>query len=155
MTLTAKQPRAFPVGPLPSGVIGTEATRLTIPYDPPSTVLYTWDDAAGRYRRFVNGLALSDANSGHQIVVANVVVQYAQQVVTDIIEDVEGSHSLKFVLQGSGRAVLLRDGQRFDLTWRRQQAGELTQFQYADGSPAAFAPGNVWIAIVSDTLALE
>lgn len=150
--LDARQPRAFPVGPVPASVSGQSAATFTIPYDAPSTAAYAWDATAGGFLRSVDGAALIDANSGRQIVVANAVIHFAQQIVTDIIEDVEGSHSLKFILVGSGKALLLRDGKRHPLTWRRERPEDLTTYAFADGSPAAFAPGNVWVAIMSDTV---
>ncbi len=152
MPRTADDPRAFPTGPLPAGQAGSPGERVVIPYGEPSNVLYAWDAQAGGYRRFVNGVAQVDANTGHQIVAANVVVHFAVQTVTDIIEDVEGSRSLKFGLVGSGRALLFRDGRRIDLTWTRQRSDQVTRYEFGGGAVATFAPGSVWIALVADTL---
>lgn len=147
----ATKPRAFPVGPIPAGAKATAATRITLPYDQPSDAFYTWDESAKGYLRYNAGIPLIDANTGHQIVVSNVIVHYAVETVTNIIEDTGGSHSLQFRLQGSGRGVLWRDGQQMAVTWQRDSPGALTQYRLADGTPAAFAPGTVWIAIAADT----
>ncbi len=154
VTLTAAVPRAFPVGPLPSGLTSTPAAGLTIPYGSPSDAGYVWDSAAQGYRRSVDGRGLIDANTGKQIIVTNVVAQFAKEVVTNIIEDSEGSHSLQFIQIGTGKAVLLRDQQRIDLTWSRDLVKDLTTFVFPDGSPATFAPGNVWISFLPDTMQL-
>jgi len=137
---------------LASAIAARPGERVVIPYGEPSNVLYAWDAQAGGYRRFVNGVAQVDANTGHQIVAANVVVHFAVQTVTDIIEDVEGSRSLKFGLVGSGRALLFRDGRRIDLTWTRQRSDQVTRYEFGGGAVATFAPGSVWIALVADTL---
>ena len=147
----ATKPRSFPVGPIPSGAKATAATRITLPYDQPSDAVYIWDEGAKGYLRYNAGVPLIDANTGHQIVVSNVIVHYAVETVTNIIEDTGGSHSLQYRLQGTGRAVLWRDGQQMAVTWQRDGAGALTQYRLADGTPAPFAPGNVWIAIAADT----
>lgn len=150
----ATAPRAFPAGALPSGIESTAGTGLTIPYGSPSTARYEWDTTAGGYRRSTDGAAVIDANSGKQIVVSNAVVQFAKEIVTTIIEDVEGSHSLQFVQTGAGKAVLLRNQRRINLTWRRDKPAALTTFAFPDGSPATFAPGNIWISFVPDTMQL-
>ena len=151
---TATSPRAFPVGPLPAGVTSTAGQSLTIPYGAPSTAGYTWDAGAKGYRRSTDGTTVIDANTGEPVIVSNVVAQFAKEIVTDIIEDVEGSHSLQFVQTGAGKAVLLRDQRRIDLTWRRDRKDQLTAFAFPDGSPATFAPGNVWISFVPDSMQL-
>lgn len=154
MPLTAMAPRAFPVGPLPATPASTAGDHLTIPYGSPSTADYAWDATANGYKRSTDGYAHIDANTGKQIIVTNAVVQFAKEIVTDIIEDTEGSHSLQFVQTGAGKAVLLRNQKRIDLTWRRDHANQLTTFSFPDGSPATFASGNVWISFVPDTLQL-
>jgi hypothetical protein len=150
----ATAPRAFPVGPLPTSVASTAGQSLTIPYGSPSTAGYTWDAIAKGYRRSTDGTAVIDANTGKPVIVTNVIAQFAKEIVTDIIEDVEGSHSLHFVQTGAGKAVLLRDQKRIDLTWRRDRANQLTAFAFPDGSPATFAAGNVWISFLPDTMQL-
>lgn len=152
--LTTTRPRVFPIGSLPAGTASRLGTAFTIPYGPPSTADYRWDAAAGGYRRSTDGRPLIDANTGQQILVTNVVVQFAKEIVTNIIEDAEGSHSLQFVLQGTGKAVLLRDGKRLDVTWRRDSPEQFTTYALADGAPATFAAGNVWISFVPDTMQL-
>ncbi|HEY8743871.1 MAG TPA: DUF3048 domain-containing protein [Chloroflexota bacterium] len=152
--LTATSPRAFPVGPLPPGITSKPAASLTIPFGSPSDAGYAWDGAAQGYRRSVDGSGLVDANTGKPIIVTNVVAQFAREIVTNIIEDSEGSHSLQFVQTGTGKAVLLRNQQRIDLTWRRDQPKDLTTFAFPDGSPATFAPGNVWISFLPDSMQL-
>lgn len=154
VSLIAATPRAFPVGPLPPGLTAPPAPSLAIPYGSPSDAGYMWDEAAQGYQRSVDGRGLIDANTGKQVIVSNVVAQFAKEVVTNIIEDSEGSHSLQFIQTGTGKAVLLRNQRRIDLTWRRDRAEALTTFAFPDGSPASFAPGNVWISFVPDTMQL-
>lgn len=145
------QPRAFPVGPIPGGATTTPATNVVLPYGPPSDGSYTWDATQKGFLRFNDRGPMIDDNTGRQIVVSNVIFQYARETVTDIIEDTGGSRSLRFTLQGKGAAELFRDGQRLDITWVRSGPNALTQYRLADGAVAPLAAGNVWIAIVPDT----
>jgi hypothetical protein len=48
---------------------------------------------------------------------------------------------------GSGKAYVLRDGQRFVTTWNRASAEEGTTFSFADGTVMNFDPGQIWIAL--------
>lgn len=151
----ATTPRAFPVGALTESAAPAPGASFTIPYGSPSTAGYVWNAAANGYLRSTDGQPVSDANTGKPIVVNNVVAHFAQEIVTNIIEDIEGSHSLKFVLTGTGKAILLRDGKRVDLTWRRDRANQLMTYAFSNGTPAAFAAGNVWVSFVPDTMQVE
>ncbi len=49
---------------------------------------------------------------------------------------------------GRGKAVFFRDGKEYQGKWSRSKASEPTKYTFADGSPAVFAPGQVWIALL-------
>jgi hypothetical protein len=71
----------------------------------------------------------------------------------DFIED-EASQlkSIRINLIGEGRAMLLRDGQRFEGVWRRSSPESLMQVFTADGQPLSFKPGTIWYNVTSSTL---
>jgi hypothetical protein len=48
---------------------------------------------------------------------------------------------------GTGKAYVLRDGQRFVTTWNRPDAESGTTFTFADGAVMNFDPGQIWIAL--------
>jgi len=48
---------------------------------------------------------------------------------------------------GTGKAYVLRDGQRYVTTWRRASAEDGTTFSFADGTVMNFDPGQIWIAL--------
>ena len=48
---------------------------------------------------------------------------------------------------GTGKAYVLRDGQRFVTTWSRATAEDGTTFSFADGTVMNFDPGQIWIAL--------
>ena len=49
---------------------------------------------------------------------------------------------------GAGTALVLRDGQSWDVRWSRPDADSGTTFTMADGSPMPFKPGQQWIVLL-------
>lgn len=138
--------RGFTFGERPGG--GATATSITVPYPSSSRSVYRYDPASGRYLRAMGGGAHVDGNTGAQIAVDNVVVQYVPHETTDIVEDSLGSLSIRLNLFGSGRALVFRDGQAFEGTWRSESQGDMPRFFTADGAEIALKPGKTWISIV-------
>lgn len=132
---------------IPGG--GRAGTGVTVPYSKNlSNAVFTYDSQRGVYARSTVSTPHLDAVTKQQLTATNVLVLYAPHETTNIVEDSLGSRSVKITLTGSGKATLLRDGQAYDLTWTRSDPKQLMQFTAADGSPAAFKPGNVWIEVV-------
>jgi hypothetical protein len=48
---------------------------------------------------------------------------------------------------GTGKAYVLRNGQRFVTTWSRASAESGTSFTFSDGAIMNFAGGQVWVAL--------
>jgi len=48
-------------------------------------------------------------------------------------------------LAGEGDAVLLRDGRRYDIRWRKADTTSHLEFVFADGTPVPLARGSSWI----------
>ena len=80
---------------------------------------WSWDEDAGVYRRLQNGEPMVVTGEG-QVGAANVIV-----VLTDIGRggccDTAGNPFTVTRLEGSGDAILWRDGQRFDVTWSKER----------------------------------
>ena len=120
---------------------GAPATSITIPY-PNGTVVWRWDPAIGRYRRFIGGAPDVDANNGQQITAANVILLYAVHAATDIVEDTLGSTAIDIRLDGSGPVKIARDGVVLDGTWQRTDRFQPTKFS------VSLKPGNSWVEIL-------
>jgi hypothetical protein len=135
---------------------GTPTSRADILY-PGSAADATWQysETRGAWLRWTNGQEHQDALTGLQLGFENVVVLYAEHYNTDFIED-EGAQlwAVGADLTGVGNAVLLRDGQRYDVTWRRDASNRMIQFFGADGEQIAFKPGKTWFCLVSTTVEL-
>lgn len=138
--------RGFTFGPLPAG--GVEALALSIPYPRGSQVSYRYDAASGRYLRFLAGAAHTDGNTGAQLAVENVIIQYTPHEKTDIIEDSLGNTSIRISLFGRGKALLFRDGRLFEGSWQSESRGDTPRFYDAQGHEIPLKPGQSWISVV-------
>lgn len=136
----------------PPGADGP-ATEIEIPYARgASTVRYTYDAETGRYARFQGDVPHVDRATGQQLAVANVLVLFAKETVTPIIEDSFGNRSLHYDLGGENRGVLFRDGQVWDARWRREGENVLIRIVDEDGEPIPLKPGQSWVQIVPETM---
>jgi hypothetical protein len=129
---------------------GASANSISIPYPSvtASQVTYRYDAGSGRYWRFLGGAAHGDGNSGQQIAVENVIVQYVFHEPVNIVEDSIGSLSLHISLFGTGRAIVFRDGLAYEGFWRNDSSGEMPRFFTADGAEIPLKAGQSWISIV-------
>jgi hypothetical protein len=120
---------------------------------------WDYDSASGTYLRYsdtVNdtsgGLGeqyaqLTDRLTGQPIAADNVVVLYVtHELFSENIYDI--------LLSGSGAAYAFRDGQAYQVTWRRNNT-DVVSLTNPDGSPFAFKPGNTWFEVVGVSSTVE
>jgi len=127
---------------------GQPATQIHIPYPDLCIVDWEYDSDRQAYLRFVRGQPHLDALTDEQIAASNVIVLYAEHRKTDIVEDSLGSTAIDIVLQGSGRAQLVRDGVWLEATWQQDTPGALIQYYDQEGTRIPLHPGNTWIELV-------
>ena len=140
----------FPRGPYePEGA--EPANRIVLPYQTGFQVAYEFDPSTNTYWRWMAGRPHWDDGLEAQITTQNVVVQFVPSFLTDIVEDIYGSRSLDYRLQGSGPAWIFRDGYLIETTWHRAEAWNLTAFYDVLGRNVPLAPGTAWISLVAPT----
>lgn len=149
LPVTTSSPRAFPVGATPPG--GTPGAQVDVPYEGAQFVRYQFSPQANAYLRWTGGRQDVDALDGQPLRVSNVVVQYAEEHETNIVENEEGGRSLQYTLTGDGKALVARNGRAFPAQWHRHARDQLATFTFPGGASIPFAPGNVWIEIVPTT----
>jgi hypothetical protein len=86
-------------------------------------------------------------DGGVKVSPATVIVQFVVQQPSQF-HGYGGSVTPKDETIGSGTAVMLRDGQLWQINWSRSTADAATAYTNADGTPARFAPGGLWVMLM-------
>jgi hypothetical protein len=109
---------------------------------------FTYDEAAGVYRREQNGepsLVTGDGRIG----AANVVVLATEHDEGGCC-DTAGNPYIETRTSGEGRAVLLRDGRWYEGRWSKDDAASPLLLWDAAGEPLALKPGPTWVLLPSE-----
>jgi hypothetical protein len=108
-------------------------------------VKYVYDAASNSYARFLAGVPHVDRNTGKQIYVKNVVVQFTG---TTYGTQEDGKPETDIQDVGSGQALVFVDGNLVHATWQKANAKAQTTFTDSNGQPIQFNPGNTWISVL-------
>jgi Protein of unknown function (DUF3048) N-terminal domain/Protein of unknown function (DUF3048) C-terminal domain len=133
----------FRFGPLPAG--GRAASSFSVSY-PAASFTFRWSAPASRWLAWMDGTPALAAEGG-QLGGATVIIQYTVITTSRFLE--YGSRPPYAVSVGSGSAVVLRNGQAFDVRWSRPSADGGTTYTLASGQRMTFSPGQVWIILTA------
>lgn len=111
-------------------------------------VEYKYDQGCNCYNRFMAGAPHVDRNSGKQIQVKNVVVEYMP---TNYGKTRFGEDTVLMGTPGSGKAVVFRDGGAVEGTWNKSAHNDRTKLLDAAGKEIPLDKGNTWYSIVPTT----
>jgi hypothetical protein len=131
----------FRFGPPPPG--GRARRSVSVSY-PSSRFTFTWSAAKGRWLVSMDGTPAVNPR-GVQLSAATVVIQHTAVRTSGFLE--QGRRPPFAQSTGSGRALVLRNGQAWAGHWSRPRANEGTTFTTAAGAPMTFARGQVWIVL--------
>jgi Protein of unknown function (DUF3048) N-terminal domain/Protein of unknown function (DUF3048) C-terminal domain len=131
----------FRFGPPPPG--GRVRRSVSVSY-PSSSFTFTWSSAKGRWLVSMDGTPAVNPR-GVQLSAATVVIQHTTVRTSGFLE--QGRRPPFAQSTGSGRALVLRNGQAWAGHWSRPRANEGTTFTTAAGEPMTFARGQVWIVL--------
>jgi hypothetical protein len=131
---------------------GSPAGKINIDYRT-EKVEWVWDEAIGKYRRWMDFEEHLDANTEEQVTAANVIYLTPYHVNdANICEQITNGKcaalSIEIQLWGSGPATVFRDGQRYDVTWHREGRNDMLTFTDAAGQPFPLQIGNTWVQLV-------
>lgn len=110
-----------------------------------STTGFVYDSQAGVYRRQQDGTPHPVIGTG-QIGAANVVV-LATRVGRGGCCDASGAPLTRTDVVGKGRAVVMRDGRRYEVRWRKRSPDDHFALVRRDGRPLALKPGPTWVLL--------
>jgi len=134
---------AFSV-PVPEG--GKAVKQAVVPY-PASQAMFVWNGKAHAFDVYLNKRPARSAGGGTQHA-TTAVIQFVKQSDSGF-HDKYGGRTPLLQTVGTGTAWVLRDGRAWLCTWSRPSATGGTTFTTADGQQMLFAPGQVWVALVS------
>jgi hypothetical protein len=112
---------------------------------PDFQVEYRYDPINNDYLRFLAGAPHIDRNTGQQIRVKNVVVEY--MAITYGYTPI-GEQALFMSTPGTGSAIVFRDGGAITGTWGKSTHEERTKLTDGNGAEIPLNAGNTWFAIV-------
>jgi hypothetical protein len=131
---------------------GQSAAQVTLDYNW-TVVEWRYDAEIGRYRRWTDGEAHRDGNTGEQVTAANVIVispvHVEDATICEEIRDGTCVHlSVQIQLWGSGSGAIFRDGQRYDVDWHRVNRNDMLTFTDSEGNPFPLQIGNSWVQVI-------
>lgn len=115
--------------------------KIRLPFlHPDYEPVWQYDAAQKQYVRFQSDTEQRDEQG---LIVADTIV--IQEVSEKVLDDV-GRLGLSTI--GSGNAVVIYDGKRFDGMWRKVSLTERTQWFDSGGKEILLKPGKIWIEVV-------
>ncbi len=132
----------FAFGLLPEGGAPTDKVVM---HWPAATYSAAWSVDESRWLLSHNNV-VNFADSGFVLGPSTLVIQMVSIVPSEYKDKVGGVTPFSQTV-GSGKAYVLRDGQRFATTWSRPFPEGGTTFTLADGTVMNFDPGQIWIAL--------
>jgi hypothetical protein len=133
----------FRFGQAPAG--GRHARSVRVSY-PAASFRFTWAAHKKRWLVSMDGAAARSTGSG-RLGAATVVIQYTKVRKSRFLE--YGVPPPYAVSVGSGRAVVLRNGKKYQAHWSRHRRGVGTTFTTRSGKPMTFARGQVWVVLTA------
>jgi hypothetical protein len=142
------KPATFTPSPRKADGVDTSPTHPNIHIDfsyGGYQVDYKYDASTHDYARWLANAPHIDSNTGQQIHVKNVVVEYMPTSYgqTRISEDTVIMQTV-----GSGHALVFTDGGLVDGTWKKDSHAARTQLLDASGKEIPLDAGSTWYAIV-------
>lgn len=132
---------------VPNG--GKVATKAEFYFNEYNKGDWVYDQASGKYLRWIEDgytyemIPLVDTNTNEQLAFSNFVMLFANHIELEtqlidirIWDNTEGQ-----------KAVIFRDGQAFEVTWKANNHESPITFYDKDGNLFPLKPGNTWIGI--------
>jgi hypothetical protein len=132
----------FEFGELQAGGVATIKADM---HWPAATYSAIWSSDESRWLLSHNN-AVNVADSGVVLGPTTLVIQMVSITPSEYKDKVGGVTPFSQTV-GTGKAYVLRDGQRFVTTWSRPFADSGTTFTFDDGAVMNFDPGQIWIAL--------
>ncbi len=123
---------------------GEAASKINLKMcsDEDNFISYEYDEEKDVYKRFMMGKAFKSKETGEQVTVKNIIVQYSSY---DSVQGIK-----LWELTGEGDADFYIGGKLIDGTWKRPTVEDDTFFYDNEGNQIVLRPGNTWIHLHPD-----
>lgn len=119
---------------------------------------WVYDQATGKYLRWIESadnydqmIPLVDRLTNEQLAFSNVVMVYAYYTeYTSVLHEI----GIWDNTEGQ-KAVIFRDGQAYEVTWKTTDREKPMQFFDANGNLFPLKPGNTWMGLIGTTSSQE
>jgi hypothetical protein len=133
----------FRFGAAPPG--GQPKRSASVSY-PAASFRFTWRPKQGRWEIWMDGSPAYTTEQAKPLSAPTVVIQRVVVGLSPFLE--QGPMKPPYATTvGSGRALVLRDGEAFHAHWSRPRPDDGTTFTTNSGQPMTFARGPVWIVL--------
>ncbi len=129
----------------PTMLGGQKALTVTVPFAKTFTPRFEFDPQTGLYSRFEYGAEQIDEETGEQLTVTNVVIQFAKMWV--IPNDPEGRRAVELITEGDG--LLITNGQYMPIKWKKTGHFSATQWFDQNGNKLKVNKGKTWICVIN------
>ena len=130
----------FPFGDAPKGETNTAFAKVKWPS---AKYELRWDSTNEKWLIYFNEKPNMAANGEH--LYADTAIIQIVSITPSIYGDKFGEITPFSKTTGSGKAVMLRDGLSYQISWQRNLETDLTTWKSQDGGVANFKPGRTWI----------
>jgi len=132
----------------PDGGFPTESLLLNYVS---TSVQWDYDTDTGLWLRSQDGEPHMEALTMEQITAANVLIVEEDHIDQPFVSEGywgPGNYAYSINFIGSGRAILLRDGQYYEGEWQRETSDDVLFYVDGDEDPLLFKPGNTFVQLV-------
>ncbi len=127
---------------------GESALELDFPYASFYDVSYKYNEETGMYDRFINS-QFHSTQSGSKLSAEQIIVQ-----ITPNYNLGDGTARQQLDTVGSGEGILIKDGVRVPLTWKRESRTSKLKFYTEDGSEIKLTSrGCTFLQVIPKTMA--
>ena len=130
----------FTFGDAPKGETNTAIAKVSWPS---AKYELRWDSVNKKWLIYFNEKPNMAANGEH--LYADTAIIQLVSITPSIYGDKFGEITPFSKTTGSGKAVMLRDGFSYQISWQRNLETDVTTWKSADGGVANFKPGRTWI----------
>jgi hypothetical protein len=107
-----------------------------------------WDSVNKKWLIYFNEKPNMAAN-GEQLYADTAIIQIVS-IIPSVYGDKFGEITPFSKTTGSGKAVMLRDGFSYQISWQRDLETDLTTWKSQDGGVANFKRGRIWIFLTDE-----